>query len=63
MHADSDYLRKQAIRCRRLAGEIGAADVQKTLEAMATEYEARAAFLEAAQLTAERFEDDDPASA
>lgn len=41
-------LREQAVRSRRLASSVGDSQSYRALSAMATEYEARAAALEAA---------------
>jgi hypothetical protein len=51
---DSGELRQQASRCRRLAYEIGRADVSYTLYELADEYELKAKAIEDDERNANR---------
>jgi hypothetical protein len=46
MRDDAEFLRKQARRCRRLAGGIATPDVAETLNRLAEDYETRAEEIE-----------------
>ena len=49
MSEDAAFLREQARRCRRLARDISAPDVVRTLTLLADDYDARAEKLEPPQ--------------